>query len=116
MPKVRKRGSPYAFRWSGRVNAVPQSMRDGSYGPAAAWLESEIHDCDEVVESTRRFLADPGSPLPRYTRRVVEHGLELARVRGSWLREVRDALAEESGDVPADGAPAEERLRSDGSR
>lgn len=91
-------------------------LRDGSYGPAAAWLESEIHDCDEVVESTRRFLADPGSPLPRYTRRVVEHGLELARVRGSWLREVRDALAEESDDAPADGAPAEERLHSDGSR
>jgi DNA-binding PadR family transcriptional regulator len=72
-------------------------LRDGAHAGARAWIERELSSCTQLVEQAERFLKEGGAVLPKYTRMVAEHGLDLARVRARWLAMALDEVQSDAG-------------------
>jgi DNA-binding PadR family transcriptional regulator len=82
-------------------------LRPGSFASARGWIVRDLERMRAGIERTERFLADRVERIPKYTRRVAEHGVELAKLRVRFLQEV---LGEIDADVAASGdAPAAKR-------
>lgn len=70
-------------------------LREGAFCRSADWIEREIERCRAAEEETERLLKESGDTMPRYTRLMAEHGLDLIRLRTQWLLRVVDAVRDE---------------------
>jgi len=74
-------------------------LREGATKPAQPWVERHLATARQSMEETEEFLKERGDSLPRFTRLVAEHGLELLQLRTRWLTRVLEEI--EDGDEGA---------------
>ena len=70
-------------------------LRDGSLRGARKWIQQEADQVEQGIAESESFLRELTDHIPRYSLMVARHGLELARLRGNFLREVADAVEED---------------------
>lgn len=75
-------------------------LRPGSFGAARSWIERDAGRMRSGIERTEHFLAERTDRIPKYTRLVAGHGVELARLR---LRFLEELMAEIDADVAGSG-------------
>jgi DNA-binding PadR family transcriptional regulator len=64
-------------------------MREASRERARDWILKDIERCQEVIEQSTPLLGGEGQArLPKYTRLVADHGLDMLRLRIEFLNEV----------------------------
>lgn len=67
-------------------------LREGATKPARPWIEKHLESARDELEEAERYMKDEAPQLPRFTRLVAEHGVELLRLRVQWLGRVLEEI------------------------
>ena len=84
-------------------------LRDGTLVDARKWIQEDVDLVEKGIAETETLLRARADRIPKYTLMVARHGLDLARLRSSFLHEVLGALDEDLPAQPAQPAVRDSR-------
>jgi DNA-binding PadR family transcriptional regulator len=67
-------------------------LREGSLRDARKWIQEDVDQIGDGIAESETFLRERSDRIPKYSLMVAHHGLDLARSRQRFLREVLESI------------------------
>jgi DNA-binding PadR family transcriptional regulator len=72
-------------------------LREGGMAAPREWMRASRDRLETATRDTERFLEQSGAGLPKFTRLVAEHGLDILHLRLAWYDRVLGEIENELG-------------------